>query len=261
MKYALVNDERQEAQQGLPGKCECCDSPVIAKCGEVKIWHWAHKGKRMCDPWWENETEWHRGWKGQFPQEWQEVIHLAENGGKHRADVKTDQGYVIEFQRSPIKSEERQAREDFYKKIVWIVDGTRRSRDKDKFVDVWEESKPLDGKVEVRKLWGYFDECALLRDWGGSNALVFFDFGEDILWGLLPRGFLLKTIEGRGYLFRIRRSELISYLLPAPQINFETLLKRLTDFLLAKEMLASVQQSVQPREPNYSLGQRGRLRL
>lgn len=103
MKYALVNDERQEAQTGLSGKCTCCGHPTVAKCGEVKIWHWAHRGKRMCDAWWENETKWHRAWKEQFPKEWQEVVHLAEDGEKHIADVKIEQEYVIEFQHSLIK--------------------------------------------------------------------------------------------------------------------------------------------------------------
>ena len=54
------------------------------------MWHWAHRGSRFCDPWWENETEWHRSWKGQFPVNWQEVVHQAETGEKHIADVKTE---------------------------------------------------------------------------------------------------------------------------------------------------------------------------
>ena len=125
MKYALVNHERQEAQPRLPGTCPCCDSPVIPKCGRVRKPYWAHKSKQMCNSGKESETEWHRAWKDHFPKEWQEVIHVAENGQKHRADVKTDQGYAIEFQHSPIEIEERQSRENFYKKMVWIVDGTR----------------------------------------------------------------------------------------------------------------------------------------
>ena len=48
------------------------------------------KGRRFCDPWWENETEWHRAWKDQFPADWQEIVHHAEDGEKHIADVKTD---------------------------------------------------------------------------------------------------------------------------------------------------------------------------
>lgn len=248
MKYALVNGERHEAQPDLSGKCPCCESPVIAKCGEIKIRHWAHKGKLMCDPWWENETEWHRDWKGQFPKEWQEIIHFAENGEKHIADVKTDQDYVIEFQHSSIKPEERQSREGFYKKVIWIVDGTRRQRDKDKFIDVWQQSKTINEKIEARQLISYFDECSLLRDWRDSTVPVFFDFHDDVLWLLLP-----KTIEGR-YIFRMRRSELISYLLPASPMRFEALLEGMDKFLRTTEELYSKHQHI--KHLHNSLGSR-----
>jgi hypothetical protein len=260
MKYALINSERQEAQPGLSGKCDCCDSPVIAKCGKVKIWHWAHSGKKKCDSWKEPETEWHREWKDQFPKEWQEIIHPAENGDKHRADVKTDQGYVIEFQHSPIKLEECQSREGFYIKMIWIVNGTRRLRDKNKFIDVWEQSIPFDNKVQARKLVSYLDDCALLRDWHSSKAPVFFDFGEDILLGLLPKGFLLKTIEEKRYVFKIKRNELISYFLPASQMSFEALMKSFHDFFLAKETLSAVQQNLRSQRTNYSLSRYDRRR-
>ncbi len=255
MKYALVNDKRQEAQEGLSGKCPCCGHPTISKCGDVRIRHWAHKGNRMCDPWWE-ETEWHRAWKNRFPEDWQEIPHFAENNEKHIADVKTDQGYVIEFQHSYIKPEERQDRENFYKTMLWIVDGTRRLRDKAKFIGILEQSMPLDTRVDVRNLWGHFDECALLRDWGSSNAPVFFDFGEEMLWGLLPTNFLPKTIERRRYVFRIKRDELISFLLPKPQISFDALLKNLSNFLVAKETLIAFKRNSPPQEINYRPGRR-----
>ncbi len=57
MKYAIVNGELQEAQPGLSGTCKSCGHPTIARCGKVKIRHWAHIGKLMCDPWWEKENE------------------------------------------------------------------------------------------------------------------------------------------------------------------------------------------------------------
>ncbi len=248
MKYALINDELQEARPGLSGKCNLCGHPAISKCGDVKIWHWAHSGRRMCDPWWEKETEWHRAWKGQFPKEYQEIIHFAENGEKHIADVKIDQGYVIEFQHSRIEPEEQQAREYFYKKMTWIVDGKRRSRDKDKFSEIWDQSKSLDSKENVRRVCDiFFDECALLRDWMGSNVPVFFDFGEDRLFGLLP-----KTMEGR-YIFRLERDGLISFLHPAPNmISFEVLLKELNKLLIAKEALSSFQQNFQHLKANHA---------
>jgi len=133
MKYALVNEQRQEAQPGLSGNCPFCGDLMVAKCGEIKIWHWAHREELRCDSWKENETEWHRSWKGQFPNDWQERIHTSESGEKHIADVKTIKSWVIEFQHSHLNPVERRARNDFYKKLVWVVDGPRRKRDKQKF--------------------------------------------------------------------------------------------------------------------------------
>ncbi|MGJ8530101.1 competence protein CoiA [Maritalea sp.] len=126
MKFALVNDIRQDPLPKLKGICANCGSEMVSKCGRVKVWHWAHKGREHCDPWWENETQWHRDWKNQFPTEWQEVSHIDPvTGEKHIADVKTPHGLAIEFQHSPIKAEERQSREKFYGDLIWIVDGLR----------------------------------------------------------------------------------------------------------------------------------------
>ena len=97
MKFADVEGERREAEPGLSGKCRVCGDAMIAKCGDLRVPHWAHRAIRTCDPWWEPETEWHRIWKDQFPEDWQEIIHRSETGEKHIADVKTDFGVVLEF--------------------------------------------------------------------------------------------------------------------------------------------------------------------
>ena len=187
MKFADVNGERREAQPGLQGMCPWCSRPMVAKCGEVKIWHWAHQGRRVCDSWWENETEWHRAWKEEFPVNWQEVIHQAENGEKHIADVKTDQGWVIEFQHSHIKPEERRSRDEFYSKLVWVVDGTRLKRDRVQFHNAWNYGRHVGGNSRIRKI--FTDECALLRKWGNSMVPIFFDFGDDQnFWWLHAKG-------------------------------------------------------------------------
>jgi len=203
MRFALVNRQRQEAQPKLLGKCPACDHPIVAKCGKIKVWHWAHQGGRFCDLWCENETEWHRNWKGQFPVNWQEVVHQAETGEKHIADVKTDRGWVIEFQHSYIKPEERQSRDTFYPKLIWVVDGTRRKRDCAKLLNAWAEGVPVGENSPVRR--AFSDNCVLLREWAGSNAPIFFDLGESqVLWWLFA-----KSTNGAAYVAPYPRAKFI----------------------------------------------------
>src|SRR5262245_54044994 len=203
MRFALVGGQRQEAQPGHLGKCRACDHPMIAKCGEHRVWHWAHKGRRLCDPWWENETEWHRAWKDQFPADWQEIVHHAENGERHIADVKTHDGWVIEFQHSNIRPDERRSRESFYHSLIWVVDGMRRERDIAHFSKAWthgESRYPLSSKRRISS-----PEGALLRDWAGSRAHVFFDFGnERPLWWLFP-----ESDDIRAYVQHISRAQFV----------------------------------------------------
>lgn len=191
MKFALVNGEKVEATKGAKGLCPSCDSELIARCGEVKINHWAHKGNRNCDPWWENETDWHRSWKGKFPKDWQEVIHFDESGEKHIADVKTNSGWILEFQHSYLKPEERRARNTFYSKLVWVVDGTRRKTDIPQFDKAIQESTTILKEPLILRI-RFSEECRLLKEWD-NNSLVFFDFQEVNsteqydLWFLYPK--------------------------------------------------------------------------
>lgn len=122
MQYALVNGQRHMATPKLNGLCPACGARALAKCGHKVIWHWAHAGKRHCDPWWENETPWHRRWKSYFPEPLREVVHFDQaTGEKHVADVKTGNAVVIEFQNSPMDPAELRSREAFYGKMTWIV--------------------------------------------------------------------------------------------------------------------------------------------
>ncbi len=201
MKFAVVDGQRHEPQPRLRGTCPACGDPMVARCGDVRIWHWTHLGRRYCDPWWE-ETLWHREWKANFPVEWQEVVQRASDGEVHIADVKTDQGWVLEFQHSPLDSQERQAREDFYKKMVWVVDGTRRSRDKPQLLRAVADARPIN--PTLWRLSGFWDECAILREWQGRKVLVVFDFGESDLWALLPT-------ERSAYIAVLPRDEFIEF--------------------------------------------------
>jgi competence protein CoiA len=122
MKFAHVDHARVAAFPGGAADCCFCRGRMIAKCGDRIAWHWAHCPRPRCDPWWENETDWHRVWKNCFPDAWQEVIHIdAANGERHIADVKTPSGVIIEFQNSPMNSAELTSREAFYKTVLWVV--------------------------------------------------------------------------------------------------------------------------------------------
>lgn len=220
MKFSLVGEQRQEAQPKLSGTCPACGNPVIAKCGKVRIWHWAHKGEFACDPWWENETEWHRAWKGHFPADWQEVVHQGPSGEKHIADVKTDQGWVLEFQHSHMKPEERQSRDNFYPKLVWVVDALRRKRDRVKFADAWNRGAPVGRNPRVRKIRL---DTTLLREWADSSAHVFFDFGLDMhLVSLISRG-----AGPIGHALAFPRMQLINFFLNREAQNFEALMREI----------------------------------
>lgn len=174
MKFALIDNNRIEATKGAKGICPSCGSELIAKCGEFKVNHWAHKGIRDCDPWWETEKEWHRLWKNNFPNEWQEVTFTDESTGeKHIADVQTSNGVVIEFQHSHINPQERISRERFYKKMVWVVDGTRLKRDFLRFLKGCKDLRRTDSPN--RYIVQFPDEC-FPSSWLGSIVPVIFDF-------------------------------------------------------------------------------------
>ena len=187
MKLSIIDGQRREAQPGLNANCPVCRATTIAKCGEKNVWHWAHKGRRNCDRWWEPETEWHRSWKNHFPVGWQENIHWAEDGEKHIADVKTSQDWVIEFQHSYIKPEERRSREDFYEKMVWVVDGLRRKNDLKQFIEAINYGQRISQKPLLIRISA--ESCRLMKDWSSNGVLTFFDFG----YGIRPNGLWMLT--------------------------------------------------------------------
>lgn len=222
MKYALVNNQTLEALPGGKGACRGCGGDVIAKCGAVRIHHWAHLGRRDCDPWWEPETEWHRRWKNHFAAEYQEFIQYDERSGeKHIADIRTGHGLVVEFQHSHLDPAERTARERFYRNMLWVVDGTRLRRDFPRF---------LKGKEDLRRTnnQGFFlhsfpDECFPTM-WLDSSVPVVFDFwgGEEVenqdvwkdtLWCLLP-----GRADGQAVVVGMSREQFIAIVPSRPQL-------------------------------------------
>ncbi len=245
MKYALVNNERVEAQKGMKGFCPVCNKPVIARCGELKVNHWAHTKSAHCDRWWETETEWHRAWKDLFPKEWQEVIAYDESGEKHVADIKTDKGFVIEFQHSHIKSEEQTSREEFYKYMIWVVDGTRLKYDFPRFLKAFE-NRDIRRIVNTDIFLLYFPADYLPKNWLDRNVPVFFDFvgikkwEEDTLQDSEKRNLIWCYLPIRSdnfaVLYPLRRNDAIELLQNgALSFNYQSIIKTIQDALTPKQ--------------------------
>lgn len=195
MRYALVNNERVEASHGLSALCPGCGQPMVAKCGDRRVHHWAHRGRRTCDHWWEPETRWHRQWKSRFPAGWREFVHVAADGERHIADVRTGHGLVLEFQHSHLRPDERAAREAFYPNLIWVVDGTRLKRDAPRFAAGGQMLRPTPWRGIYTVA---FPEECFPPNWLDCRAPAFFDFAgagpvapgampvERYLWGPLP---------------------------------------------------------------------------
>lgn len=122
MQYAFDTHSKRitPSYSGERAICPLCDGTLIGKCGSIRIWHWQHLKSKDCDTWKEGETEWHRAWKERFPESWREIV-IEKDGKKHRADVRTDSGLVIEFQNSPIGPDTIFEREGFYEDMIWVL--------------------------------------------------------------------------------------------------------------------------------------------
>lgn len=159
MILADFEGARVVAAPHLRGSCPSCKRGVIAKCGEIKIWHWAHE-VNDCDPWAEPETEWHANWKEEFPERCREVTI-----GPHRADVRLDSGSVIEFQHSPISAEDIGRRESHYQNMAWVIDA--------RSIEEHFSFRHKGSHLTFRWKWPR-------RSWAEATAPIFLDFGGSL---------------------------------------------------------------------------------
>ncbi len=169
MQFSLVNNVRVEAFSCGRGVCPVCQAEMIAKCGSRMIAHWAHAKCKNCDPWWENETLWHRHWKNRFPPECREITHMAANGEIHRADIKTPTGIIIEVQHSNITDLERISREEFYKNLIWIIDGAPFKKN----FDIYHLLPDPQSEIAKDIVW-----VKAKRHQHGANNGIFFKLSE-----------------------------------------------------------------------------------
>lgn len=127
MRYANVDGERRGAEPGLEGYCPGCGAALVAKCGELVAWHWAHLAADDCDRWAEPVGPWHRSWQDAVDPAFIERP-LEMDGEIHRADLIGNDGVIVELQHAVLSTEEIAEREQFYGDMVWLFDATHRFR-------------------------------------------------------------------------------------------------------------------------------------
>lgn len=203
MIWALVENEKIEAEPGKKGICPICGELVFSKCGEINIWHWSHYNNENCDPWYEPESFWHKHWKMTFGKDNAE-IGIEKEGKGHIADIRTNENVVIELQNSPISKPIIRIREEFYgERMLWLINGIEFWKNltaKDFWIDQdyielmslprkplhWTRSSP-----EIKKgINGEFFKWKNPRkSWEGVQRPLFIDFGEN---------YLFRVLEGMG---------------------------------------------------------------
>jgi hypothetical protein len=195
MLYAIGEDgSKLAAAKGLYGRCPDCNEDLISKCGEIITWHWAHKSGSDCEVWSEPESQWHLWWNSLWPKEYVEVP-IVKNNKRHRADVKTDRGVVIELQHSPISTDEIRERESFYGNMVWVFDASEPFNRGT--ILLFERKSKSDRGTYFKIKWKWPRKSI---SYCGSP--IYLDFGEN-LFAYSSNMFLLKKFsieyKGRGW--------------------------------------------------------------
>ncbi len=131
MLYATAADGKKvQATPGSRARCPLCNCLMIARCGEINAWHWAHEATEACDQWAEAESDWHYEWKRLMPTE-QVEITIEKDGERHCAPIVRIDGTIVELRATYISPEDIRAREAFYapKRMVWLFDARDAAED------------------------------------------------------------------------------------------------------------------------------------
>ncbi len=124
MLYAIRDGQSAvTATPATRGRFPTCGGELIARCGEINVWHWGHEAEAECGRWNEPDTSWHIAWKQLMPPDSVEVV-IDRNGERHCADIVHPSGRVLLLQATPISPADIRARENFYGKnrMLWLFD-------------------------------------------------------------------------------------------------------------------------------------------
>lgn len=194
MKYALLNGVYVTATPHQKDAiCPLCKSKVVAKCGVIKVHHWAHKKGNPCDSWREADSEWRHRWLEHFVDCDVEAI-IENNGTRHFADIKTKNGTTVLLRRGRVKEAELRKMEDFFEGLVWIVDLSANKRAAIKLRNAFRDRTIHKVFKNAYRTFGGLG-IGIPDEWSRNRYPVIFDFSgvEDVpqfisqyMWCLMP---------------------------------------------------------------------------
>lgn len=241
MKFGRLNGERVKPKSHLKGvSCPKCGTELIAKCGEIRAHHWAHKNKLQCDDWMEDDNEWRDSWLNEFEEDWQEVL-IERAGVQHFADVETEKKTIILLHQSRLTPEIIREREDFYQTPVWIFNAGLHKQDVAHFLKAFENGWIRFPKIQNNKnpflmITEFYIEKVFRKEWLSARFPVFLDYSTakdsqiyplakqlNEIWYLTP-----ITVLGFRILFHYPKKSLIKSLIDRPGLNLEQMADKKT---------------------------------
>lgn len=115
--------------QGEESLCPDCQGQLIARRGDIVVWHWAHharlQGRQICG---HSESEWHLRMKLAYLnfQDWEIEVPIQVGGRKLRLDARskrTEQIREFVHSLSPYYVEKHYLLKTNNCKVLWIFDG------------------------------------------------------------------------------------------------------------------------------------------
>lgn len=195
----LLNSARKtvmaydEEKLSAPSLCPLCESPLVARRGEMVCWHWAHHPKHhdktKC-PW--HESEWHLQWKQAYLgfDGWEIEYPIEAAGNRFIADATSlKTGRVREFVHSLSNhyASKHMSLKMAGRDVLWIWDG-------DEFVSERHRCVSRGGISRLLKprAWMYFEHIGGLvhfdsRLWRHWKDNVFYPCETDTTKELLRR--------------------------------------------------------------------------
>jgi len=157
--------------------CKYCNGEVISKCGDINVWHWAHKVKCIYES--EPETEWHIKWKSIAENNGLEIEYKIKDHITDAIDHKNRICY--EFQHSPITKFEIMRRALTYKSLgytpCWIFD-YRVKIDSEQLILTYIKSNNI---VKFQQKWNKKTITDVFRDTSTVYGKKYFDVGNRLI--------------------------------------------------------------------------------